>query len=320
MKKILFFLFVAFLFVLVAIKRCYEMAGPLPQEAFVIIPKGANSRIVAQKLFESGVISRPFLFRLAARFKGLDKRLKAGEYQFEPHVSMAQVLNQINEGDIYYRKMTLPEGLMSSQIVELINENPMLAGEIVELPEEGSILPETYTYKFGDSKQDVLMDAQSSLDKVLAFEWKNRNPDVPLKSPEELLILASIIEKETGVPEERGLVSSVFVNRLRKGMKLQTDPTVIYALTQGKEELGRSLRRKDLSIDSPYNTYKYFGLPPTPICNPGKESIHAAAHPEESDFLFFVADGKGGHNFSTTLKEHNKNVKDWVKSLPKKKK
>ena len=164
------------------------------------------------------------------------------------------------------------------------------------------------------------MDAQSSLDKVLAFEWKHRNPEVPLKSPEELLILASIIEKETGVPEERGLVASVFVNRLRKGMKLQTDPTVIYALTQGKEELGRSLRRKDLSIDSPYNTYKYFGLPPTPICNPGKESIHAAAHPEESDYLFFVADGKGGHNFSTNLKEHNKNVKDWVKSLPKKKK
>lgn len=143
MKKILFFLFVALLFVLVAVKRCYEMAGPLSQETFVVIPRGANSRIVAQKLFESGVISRPFLFRLAARFKGLDKRLKAGEYQFEPNVSMAQVLNQINEGDIYYRKLTLPEGLMSSQIVELLNENPMLTGEIAELPEEGSILPET---------------------------------------------------------------------------------------------------------------------------------------------------------------------------------
>ena len=183
---------------------------------------------------------------------------------------------------------------------------------MLDVPAEGSLLPETYSYKLGDTKQDVLNDAQNQLKQVLDYEWKHRNPDVPVETPYELLILASIIEKETGVPQEREIVSSVFANRLKIGMRLQTDPTVIYALTQGKSDLGRSLTRKDLKIDSPYNTYQNLGLPPTPICNPGKDSIHAAAHPADTDFIFFVADGNGGHNFARTLKEHNQNIKSWL--------
>ena len=293
-------------------KNCYESNGPLAQPVLVVVPKGANSRHVGQSLYEAGVISQPMLFRLAARFTGLDKHLKAGEYLFEPKVSMAQVLDKINGGDIYYRKLTLPEGLTSAQMVEILNHNDILSGEVLDVPAEGSLLPETYSYKLGDTKQDVLNDAQNQLKQVLDYEWKHRNPDVPVNSPEELLILASIIEKETGVPQEREIVSSVFANRLKIGMRLQTDPTVIYALTQGKSDLGRSLTRKDLKIDSPYNTYQNLGLPPTPICNPGKDSIHAAAHPADTDFIFFVADGNGGHNFARTLKEHNQNIKSWL--------
>ena len=293
-------------------KNCYESKGPLAQPVLVVVPKGANSRLVGQSLYEAGVISQPMLFRLAARFTGLDKHLKAGEYLFEPKVSMAQVLDKINGGDIYYRKLTLPEGLTSAQMVEILNHNDILSGEVLDVPAEGSLLPETYSYKLGDTKQDVLNDAQNQLKQVLDYEWKHRNPDVPVNSPEELLILASIIEKETGVPQEREIVSSVFANRLKIGMRLQTDPTVIYALTQGKSDLRRSLTRKDLKIDSPYNTYQNLGLPPTPICNPGKDSIHAAAHPADTDFIFFVADGNGGHNFARTLKEHNQNIKSWL--------
>lgn len=316
MKKLLGVAFFALVVVAIGayvyFKQCYERKGPLSQPVLVVVSKGANSRIVGQSLFDAGVISQPLIFRLAARLTGLDKHLKAGEYLFEPQISMAQVLDQINDGDIYYRKLTLPEGLTSAQMVEMLNQNDILSGEVIDVPPEGSILPETYSYKLGDTKKDVLNDAQNQLKQVLDYEWKHRNPDVPVKSPYELLILASIIEKETGVPQEREIVSSVFANRLKIGMRLQTDPTVIYALTQGKSDLGRSLTRKDLKIDSPYNTYQNLGLPPTPICNPGKDSIHAAAHPADTDFIFFVADGNGGHNFARTLKEHNQNIKSWL--------
>ena len=196
----------------------------------------------------------------------------------------------------------------------MIASNPNFSGEITEEVAEGEMLPETYSFEYGSSRNALIRQAKTAMKKVKEETWNGRAANKQIKTPEDMLILASIIEKETSIPEERGLVSSVFINRLKKGMRLQTDPTVIYALTEGEFELKRALTRKDLTIDSPYNTYRYYGLPPKPICNPGKAAIEAAAHPENSNYLYFVADGKGGHSFATSLKEHNKNVSQWKKS------
>ena len=296
-------------------RRMVYQSGSLDRPVMVLIPKGSGSAAVALRLEEAGVIEHPFLFRIAVRLMGKDKLLRAGEYKFEPKISMAEAIDKLAEGEIVYHQLTVPEGLMSVQIAEILNKAPNLGGEPLLKFEEGMFLPETYNYKYGDTKQDVLREGSEAVQRVLAQAWKNRDGDLPVKTPEELLILASIIEKETAVDDERAIVASVFVNRLRKGMKLQTDPTVIYALTEGNAELKRSLKRKDLQVDSPYNTYKYYGLPPKPICNPGAASIWAAAHPADTDYLFFVADGKGGHNFSKSLAEHNRSVRKWIKTL-----
>ena len=314
MKKILFFLFVALLFVLVAVKRCYKTAGPLSQEAFVIIPKGANSRIVAQKLFESGVISRPFLFRLAARFKGLDKRLKAGEYQFMPKVSVLQAMEKIARGEVFYRRITIPEGLTSGQIMYMVANYPGLSGEITVDVKEGELLPETYSFELDAPRDNILLQAKSAMAKIKQVIWDNRAPGLPYKDINEMMTMASIIEKETSVPEERALVASVFINRLNRRMRLQTDPTVIYALTEGEFELKRPLRKSDLNTDSAFNTYRNYGLPPAPICNPGVAAMEAAAHPAQTDYLYFVASGNGGHNFARSLSEHNRNVRKWQRN------
>lgn len=287
--------------------------GDYDQPVEFLIPRGANSYGVAEKLAQNGVIASPLIFRIMGRLNGLDKKLKAGEYLFAPQMSLVEVMEQIASGDIIYRKVTLPEGLTVAQMMEILNNNPYLSGEIENIPVEGSLLPETYSFMRGDSRQSVIEQAKKAMDNMLARVWENRDASVPLKNPQELLILASIVEKETGIPEERGLVASVFVNRLKKGMLLQTDPTVIYALTGGKKDLGRLLTRKDLRVDNPYNTYKYRGLPPGPICNPGRESLLAAANPELTDYIFFVASGNGGHNFARNLKEHNRNVREWKK-------
>lgn len=315
MKKLIILVF-AVLLICIGVYGRYEIyhPGKLSQDVIVVIPKGAGSRGVAEALKQNGVIGNALLFRIAARIYQLDKELKAGEYMFPAHVSMYDVMQKIRKGDIVYHRFTIPEGLTSAQIARLINAIPNLVGEDVRDIPEGSMLPETYTYKLGDTKAEVVSNAQKAQSRVLAKAWKNRDSIIPVDSPEELLILASIIEKETSVPEERRVVASVFVNRLEKGMRLQTDPTVIYALTQGEGDLGRPLYRKDLKLDSPYNTYQNHGLPPTPICNPGAASIMAAANPEMTDYLFFVADGKGGHNFAKTLNEHNSNVQSWRKS------
>ena len=277
----------------------------------IIINKGASTASVANELANAGIIDKPLLFRLAARISGMDKKLKAGEYIFDSPISMYQVIQKIANGEVSYRKITLPEGLTTQQMLELIEDEKMLSGEITMTVKEGELLPETYTFTRGDSKNSIVLQAKLAMLEAINQAWDNKQDELPIKNKKELLILASIIEKETAIDAERGLVASVFVNRLLKGMKLQTDPTVIYALTNGKTALGRALSRKDLQIDSPFNTYKYYGLPPTPICNPGKASIEAAANPEFSDFLFFVADGKGGHNFASSLKQHNNNVKNW---------
>lgn len=315
MKKFLIFLIAAVLLTIYQFREWTRQRGPLPEAVNVVVPKGASSNLVAQKLSDAGVIDKPLVFKIYARFVGMHKKLRAGEYRFEAGVSMRVAMEKIAKGDVFYRRITFAEGLTTKQMFDQLQNVSELSGEITVAAAEGELLPETYTFEYGDSRNSIVLQAQKAMSRVLDQAWANRNQAVPLKDKRQLLTLASIVEKETGVPEERGLVASVFANRLVKGMKLQTDPTVIYALTKGQSDLGRSLKKADLSVDSPYNTYKYYGLPPAPICNPGTEAIRAAANPEDSDYLYFVASGDGGHNFSTSLAQHNRNVKDWVKRI-----
>ena len=285
--------------------------GPLEDEVIVNVNRGASSQRVAEILAENDVIANPLWFRILLKYKRADGNLKAGEYLFTPHLSMSDVLEKLCKGDVLYHKFTIPEGYTVGQVMYQLAQEDLLTGEFDNIPQEGEILPETYTFQKDEQREIIITKAVAAMRDKLQEIWENRDADLPYKTAQEMLIMASIIEKETGVGDERAKVASVFVNRLRKGMLLQTDPTVIYALTEGKVELDRPLTRKDLQIDNPYNTYKYAGLPPTPICNPGSEALYAAAHPEQTDYLYFVANGTGGHNFAKTLKEHNDNVAYW---------
>lgn len=311
MKKFALIILAALLLTGLYLRQQVLAPGALTEKVFVQIPRGAGTAAAAQKLTECGVISSPLLFRLAVRAYRQDKNLKAGEYEFLPHTAMVDVIAKLAAGEVVYRRITLPEGLTTRQMLELISQEPLLSGEITEKPQEGDLLPETYSFERGDSRDKIIRQAMAAMKQIKTNAWENRGPGLPYQTPEQMVVMASIIEKETGISEERGLVASVFVNRLIKGMRLQTDPTVIYALTKGEETLVRPLYKKDLEIDSPFNTYKYYGLPPAPICNPGKASIEAAVNPEASNYLYFVADGKGGHNFAASLNEHNKNVSDF---------
>lgn len=315
MKKIiLLFLVLLAVPVFMQIRGWVVSDGPLLTVANVVIPRGASLKTVAAELQKNGVIDKPWLFMAWARFNGLSQYLKAGEYQFMPKVSMMAAMDKIARGEVFFRRITIPEGLTSGQIMYLVANYPDLSGEIDIGVKEGELLPETYSFELGASRNSIILQAKAAMGRALEEAWAARNSELPLTNIGELLVMASIIEKETGVPEERPLVASVFLNRLKKGMRLQTDPTVIYALTEGETSFGRSLKKADLGIDSPYNTYKNYGLPPGPICNPGREALMAAAQPEQSDYLYFVADGKGGHNFAKTLAEHNRNVRNWIKS------
>ncbi len=314
-KLIIIFLIVLSVLAYMQIKGWIAASGPLLNVTNVVVPKGASLKTVAEELSRAGVIDKPWLFRIMARINGLDKHLKAGEYQFMPGISLQAAMDKIARGEVFFRRITIPEGLTSGQIMYLIANYPDLEGEIDLDVKEGELLPETYSFELGASRNSIILQARSAMQKALEEVWASRDSSLPLKDVNELLTLASIIEKETGVPEERPLVASVFLNRLKKGMRLQTDPTVIYAITEGETSFGRSLKRADLKIDSPYNTYLNYGLPPGPICNPGREALMAAARPQQSDYLYFVADGKGGHRFARSLNEHNRNVKAWVRSI-----
>ena len=295
------------------VKNLIVAEGPLQEVVNVVIPKGANTKIVAQELKKSGVIDSELLFRLVTRLNSADKNLKAGEYQFMPKVSVLQVMEKIARGEVYYRKITIPEGLTVGQIMYLISNYPGLSGEISLDVQEGELLPETYSFELDAPRDSIILQAKNAMDKIKQVIWDNREEGLPYKNINDMMTMASIIEKETAVPDERAVVASVFVNRLHKRMRLQTDPSVIYALTEGEFELKRPLRKNDLNIDSPYNTYRNYGLPPHPICNPGVEAMEAAAHPDKTDYLYFVADGEGGHNFAKSLNEHNRNVRKWKK-------
>ena len=289
----------------------------MTEETALVISRGSDTDKVASQLQKAGVIKHPLLFKIVARLKGIDKNLKAGEYLFLPHISILDTLNTINRGEVHYRKITFPEGSTTYKILKMIEQEPNLTGKITIFPKEGELLPETYSFTKDESKDSIILRAKNAMDESLRQAWQQNTSKV-LKTPKQLLILASIIEKETSLSEERADIAAVFINRLTTGMKLQTDPSVIYALTKGKKDLDRKLYKKDLSIDSPYNTYKYYGLPPEPICNPGKAALMAAANPSDAQYLYFVASGNGGHRFAQTLKEHNKNVSLYRKKIKKK--
>jgi UPF0755 protein len=234
--------------------------------------------------------------------------LKPGEYSFQKNASLRDVIGTIVEGKVVQHAVTIPEGLTSEQIVARLSDNDIFAGSVREIPREGTLLPETYKFPRGTTRDQVIQRMQQAQKRALAEIWERRNPDIPIKTPEQLITLASIIEKETGKPDERSRVSAVFVNRLRQRIKLQSDPTIIYGLVGGKGTLGRPIKRSEIQQPSPYNTYVVDGLPPGPIANPGRASLEAAANPARTRDLFFVADGTGGHAFSDTYDVHQRNV------------
>ena len=291
--------------------RYLQAPGPLREEAVVELPRGSGVAAIAARLAEAGAIEYPRLFEIVARLTGRDRDLKAGEYALVPGMSPLDILNLLRSGKVLQHPIAVPEGLTVHEIYALLAASDVLAGELPEPPPEGSLMPETYLVPRGEPRARVVERMQAAMRQALEQAWAGRAADLPLRTPEEALVLASIIEKETAVPDEYPLVAAVFHNRLRRGMKLQTDPTVIYGLSEGRGPLGRELTRADLAVESPYNTYLIDGLPPGPIANPGRGALAAAVAPAPVDYLYFVADGDGGHAFAVTLDEHNRNVARW---------
>jgi UPF0755 protein len=294
----------------------FESSGPLDAPRTVIIPKGEGRIAIAERLEREGIITNRWTFvggYLLQGFLGGRKtgELRAGEYQIKEHASMRDVIDTLSEGKSILYKTTLPEGLTSEQIVERLKAEPSLSGEVVGVPPEGSLLPDTYYFSKGASRNEILDRMRNDMEKSVAGLWEQRDPEIPVRSIEELVTFASIVEKETGRADERDRVAAVFYNRLRKGMRLQSDPTIIYGIVGGQGVLGRGITKADIETKSPYNTYQINGLPPGPICNPGKSALLAALHPAKTGDLYFVADGTGGHTFSETLKEHNNAVQKW---------
>lgn len=289
-------------------KQRFEAAGPLAQDKIVNIPRG-GVRDIAELLQREGVIDQPWVFvggALALKARGED--LKFGEYQFAKNASMRNVAETIIEGKVVQHLFTIPEGLTSEQIVARLLESDAMSGNIREVPREGTLLPEGYRFTRGVAREEMIKRMQQAQRKVVQEAFERRMPDLPIKTPEQLVTLASIIEKETGKPEERTRVAAVFVNRLKQKMRLQSDPTIIYGLVGGKGSLGRPIQKNEIEQPTPYNTYVIDGLPPGPIANPGRLSIEAAANPARTKELFFVADGTGGHAFSESYDQHLKHV------------
>jgi UPF0755 protein len=289
--------------------------GPLDKTKNVVIPRGAGPSTMAKLLQEEGVIEHAKLFRVALMIDPSPKPIKAGEYEIPPHVSMQGLVELLQTGKVVQRRLTVPEGATTPEILELVRKTDALSGEITLDVKEGDLLPETYFYSREDTRDGLLSRMKEAMDKTLDQAWRNRAPGLPLVTRREALILASMIEKETAIASERPKVASVFINRLRRRMRLDSDPTVIYALTGGKGPLNRELTRADLQSSSPYNTYMVVGLPPAPICNPGRASIVAATNPARERLYFFVSDGQGGHAFSASMMEHNRNVERWRQIL-----
>ncbi len=291
--------------------NAFKRPGPLTAETTVIIKSGDGLAEVTQRLADAGVISDRLLFRIGVRVLGDARGLRAGEYAFGPGTSMRSVVASLAAGRTLDRRLTIPEGVTSAAIVELINAAPALSGTLDRVPAEGSLLPETYHYSYGDSGAELIARMQEAMARTVAELWPQRAAGLPLVSAQQAVILASIVEKETGIDAERPRVAAVFINRLKRGMPLQADPTIAYGLALEGAAPGRPLTRADLARRSPYNTYLQRGLPPGPIANPGRASLEAVLNPADTDELYFVADGSGGHAFARTLEEHNRNVAKW---------
>lgn len=289
--------------------------GPLAQETVVVLEPGTGFTGIAAQLEQQGVIDKVFLFKGVVAALGQARLFKAGEYKFPAHITPRGVTKMLADGRVVVHKLTVPEGLTASQVGALLMAEPLLAGELPVM-EEGSLLPETYYFRRGESRAMLVTRMQDGMKRLLDELWAKRKPELPVKTPQEALTLASVVEKETGVPNERGKVAAVFVNRLRIGMRLQSDPTVVYGMEKAMGvPLGRPLLSEDLRTETPYNTYVIAGLPPGPIANPGKAALEATLSPPQTEDLYFVATGSGGHHFASNLDDHNRNVAQYRKVL-----
>jgi len=289
-------------------KHMLETPGPLDREKIVNIPRGLGLRDIADLLARENVIEQPWVFIPAVVLLKAKDDLKYGEYKFTRQMTVRETIETIIEGKVIQHSITIPEGLTSEQIIARLAEIDFLAGNIREIPKEGTLLPDTYNFPRGATREQALQRMQQAHRRVLQEVWERRNPDVPVSTPEALVTLASIVEKETGRADERSRVAAVFANRIRQKMKLQSDPTIIYGLVGGKGTLGRPIMRSEIEQPTPYNTYVITGLPPGPIANPGRASLEATASPSRTKELFFVADGTGGHAFAENLQQHQQNV------------
>ena len=291
----------------------FETPGPADRPTVVWLAPGLGLSAIAARLEEARVLDEPAIFRIWVRLGRGAGALRAGEYEIPAHASMADIVRILKEGKSVVHRITVPEGLTSAQAMEIVKADPVLTGEMPLVPQEGSLLPETYNFTKGTTRAQIVQRMQKAASALMTELWPRRAQDLPYKTPEEAVILASIVEKETGLASERPRVAAVFVNRLRKSMRLQSDPTIIYGITGGKGPLGRPIRQSELARVTPYNTYQVDGLPPTPICNPGRASLEAVLNPPSTGDLYFVADGTGGHAFSASLAEHLRNVARWRK-------
>lgn len=289
-------------------------AGPVTEtgdDRIVLIERGSSVLRMANALTEAGAVENPLHLRIAARALDVETQLKAGEFKIPSGASLKEILDVLIKGDSILHPITVPEGLTSAMILRRLQEEGVLQGELPETPlAEGVLLPDTYMTPRGEDRQALINRMIGAQKQVIDELWQTRQPDLPINSKEEALVLASIVEKETGVADERPRVAAVFVNRLRRGMRLESDPTIIYGISAG-EPLGRGLRRSEIDRKTDYNTYQIDGLPPTPICNPGRAAIAAVLNPPRTKDIFFVADGTGGHAFAETYSQHQRNVARW---------
>lgn len=298
-------------------KTKFEQPGPLTEEATVVIASGSGLSGITNRLAGKGVIGDSvfdeWVFNLGIRFYKNATDLKAGEYAFAPGVSMHEIMTDLVQGNAVTHSVTIPEGWTTAQILERVREHPILVGEITDVPAEGDLLPQTYTFARGTTRQEVLGQMKEAQERLLAEIWERRTDDLPVSSPEELVVLASIVEKETALADERPRVAGVFVNRLNKNMRLQSDPTILYGLYGGEAWLKdrSAIKQSEINAQNEYNTYQIDGLPPGPIGNPGRAAMEAVANPSRTQDLFFVADGTGGHVFAETYEQHQENVRKW---------
>ena len=290
----------------------YEQ-NDVPESKVVLVEKGESLPLIARRLKKENLLKSVSVFKAAARFSGKSAALKAGEYRIPPYASAKEILDILVSGQTVSRRVTIPEGKTSRQIFDILAQTQGLTGNLPDPPPNGTLLPETYTFSYGMPRKIIVDRMTSAMRRTIDELWPTRDDDLPYTTKEEALVMASIIEKETSVDAERARIAGVFINRLRKGMRLQTDPTVIYAITNGSMELKRRLTHSDLQTQHPFNTYRNKGLPPAPICNPGRASVQAVLKPQKTNEIYFVADGTGGHVFARSFDEHRRNIQNWKK-------